>query len=89
MKCAARLLARVFNEKLKWQVVVVNRLGLGNFLVLELALLIRLARGLPIRLAALDRNSARKLGNRYTRAVNPAELTLLYSSANIRFKVGK
>ena len=27
---AARLLARVFNEKLKWQVVVVNRLGAGT-----------------------------------------------------------
>ncbi len=27
---AARLLARVFNERLKWQVVVVNRLGAGT-----------------------------------------------------------
>ena len=32
---AARLLARVFNEKLKWQVVVVNRLGAGTRLAGE------------------------------------------------------
>ncbi len=32
---AARLLARVFNERLKWQVVVVNRLGAGTRLAGE------------------------------------------------------